>query len=735
VSTDLTRFFAPRALAIVGASDDATKIGGRPLRYLLDFNFTGQVYPVNPNRDSVLGMRAYRAVADIPARVDHAIIAVGAAYVEDAVRAAAAKGAIGATIFTSGYAEIGEAGHSAQRRLARLARDLGVRILGPNCQGFANIADGAIATFSSGIERAGVASGPVAVISQSGVISSVVYVLVRQAGVGIGHWVNTGNESDIDAAAVLAFVAQRPEVTTIALALETVRSGDAMADAVRRARASGKRVFVLKGGRSAEGAAAAVSHTAALIGRDDLYDALFTQVGAIRVRTITELVDAVALEARHRGAGARVGSRVGTRRLGIITNSGGTGVLCADAAVASGLQVPRVDAALRNRLAASLPSYATPQNPLDLTSHYITHPEVLDEVAAAFLESGDVDALLIYLGIIGQLYRVDRIVESFARLARTATLPVVAVWQAGDPAVGAQIASTGLPVFDDLDRAVAALAHADAPAPRAPAPRAATLGGAPAGARPAPRADGKPRALEILRHARERQRRVLEPAAGREILACYGIASAEGALCRSTDDAAAAAARLGYPVVAKIESGDVAHKSEVGGVRVGIGSASEAARAYDEIVADITQHAPRAVIAGVRIERQHAGVELVLGMISDPVLGGYVSIGPGGVLVEVIADVVTRRLPLEAGEAAGMLDAMRARALLDGYRLRPPADRAALVDAIERWAALAGDLSGEIAEAEINPLLAGPDGAVAADVLITLTSRGGGSSTPPVSTA
>jgi acetyltransferase len=717
VSRSLERFFAPGALAIVGASDDATKIGGRPLRYLLDSNFPGAVYPVNPNRDTVLGVRAYRTVAEIPAAIDHAVIAVDGAHVEEALRAAASKGAVGATIFTSGYAEVGEPGREAQQRLAALARDLGVRILGPNCQGFANVADGVIATFSSGIERAGAQAGPVAVISQSGVISSVVYALVRQQGVGISHWINTGNEADIDAAEAVAFVAQRPEVTTIALALETVRSGDALAEAVRSARAAGRRIFVLKAGRSAEGAAAAISHTAAIIARDDLYEALFRQVGAVRVRTIAELVDAAALAARDRSRSAPfpgdgAAHTGGAARVGIITNSGGTGILGADAAVSAGLRVPSVSPALRGRLARILPSFATPQNPVDLTGHFIAHPEMLDHAAEAFLESGEVDALLIYLGIIGRLYRLDQIVASFARLAETAGLPVVSVWQAGEAAAGARIASTGIPVFDDLDRAVAALA--------------AVLSRGRAGM---PDAGGRPRttvardtarARSIVRDARRAGRRALGPAESRELLSLYGIATPDGALCRSADDAAAAAARIGFPVVAKVESDGVMHKTDAGGVRVGIGSAGDAARAYREILAGAERHAPGAPLAGVRVERQHTGAELVLGLTSDPALGPFISVGPGGVLVELMADVVTRRLPLESGDAEAMLAAMRSRVLLDGYRGTAPADRRALVGVIERWEALAGDLAADVAEAEINPLLAGPDGAWAADILITL---------------
>jgi len=440
-------------------------------------------------------------------------------------------------------------------------------------------------------------------------------------------------------------------------------------------------------------------------------------VGAIRVRTITELVDVVVMSARDRPR-LVARARHGPPRLGIITNSGGTGILCADAAVATGLRVPSVGAALRERLARMLPSYATPQNPLDLTGHYITHPEVLDGVAEAFLESGDVDALLIYLGIIGQLYQMDRVVESFAHLAKTATLPVVAVWQAGDPATGARIASTGLPCFDDLDRAVTALARG------ALTNNASARAVAAAGRRPAQRRGAAARAIDIARDTRRRGCRVLAPAAGRELLSLYGIAVPEGAVCHSAGASAATAARLGFPVVAKIDSDKIPHKSDLGGVRVGITTADEAARAYEEIVASVAKHAPTASLGGVRVERQHAGVELVLGIVADPVLGSFVSIGPGGVLVELVADVVMRRLPLQVGDAEAMLVAMRTHALLGGYRGTLPVDRAALVDVIERWAVLAHDLAGELVEAEINPLLAGSDGTVAADILVTLAGYG-----------
>jgi acyl-CoA synthetase (NDP forming) len=718
VTDDLERFFAPRSLAIVGASDDPAKIGGRPIKFLREMGFDGPVYPVNPHRDYVQGLPCFRTIEEIPHPFDHAILAVPVEHVAHAMEACAARGARDLTIFTSGFAEVGEEGRRRQQALGALAARLGVRLLGPNCQGFANVPSGVYATFSSALDRAAPVPGPVAVIGQSGVLSAVVYVLLRQAGIGVGQLINTGNEVDIDAARALAYAARRPDVSAAALALETVRDGDAFADAMAEARARGTRVFVLKGGRTETGAAASVSHTGAMLGRDDAYDALFRQTGAVRVETLQALTDAAALAARV----PRVSDRVpaGGPRLGIITNSGGANVLIADAAIARGVAVPQVSAGLARQLGRVLPGYAVPQNPLDMTGYYVSHPEALDDAAGLFLASGEFDVLLVYLGIIGHLYQIDRIVASFERIAPAATVPLILVWQAGDEDARRRIAATGLPVFDDTDRAIAAI-------------RAVFTGAIGVDRTRTRHHDGRAHApaRSRLLAAREARRAVpsgdapaarLSPSEMRALLLEYGIRTVQGRLCRTPEDAAEAVAAIGGPAVLKVESPDIAHKTDAGGVRTGVTAADDARACFREIVASVAARRPGARIEGVRVEPMVAGVEVILGALTDRALGAFVTVGLGGILVEVMRDVVMRRLPLAPEGAAGMLADLRGRAVLEGSRGRPSVDRAALTDAIQRWAALTWDLADTLVEAEINPLIVGPEGAgaVAVDVVMAL---------------
>jgi acetate---CoA ligase (ADP-forming) len=721
-SRDLETFFAPRSLAVVGASDDPTKIGGRPIKFLREMSFRGAIFPVNPQRDRIQGLPCFRSIDSIPGPFDHAILAVPAEQVLPALEACAGKGARDATIFTSGFAEVGDPGRNRQRELDALRTRLGLRILGPNCQGFANVPRAVYATFSSGLDRAAPAPGPLAVISQSGVLSAVVYVLLRQAGVGVSQWINTGNEVDIDAADALWYSAHRPEVSTIALALETVRSGDAFAEAALEARALGKRVFLVKGGRTDVGAAASLSHTGAILGRDEAYDALFHQVGAVRLRTLRELVDAAVLSASFTPP-APSHSRArssGAPRLGIITNSGGASILAADAAVSRGMRVPQASPDLARALARALPEYAVPQNPLDLTGYYVSHPEALDQTAELFARSGEFDALLIYLGIIGQLYQLERIVETFDKLASAAPVPVILVWQAGDETVGRQIAATGVPVFDDVDRAIAALpALFDA---AGPADRGGPLHGTISHrAHPGPDDRARAAARSVVAAAR-RAGRALSPTEMRGVLDAYGIPGAGGVVCRTPEEAMAAVAALGTPVVLKIDSPDIAHKTEAGGVKVGIATPEGAGAAFREIIASVGSRRQGARIDGVRVEPMRSGVEMIIGMLTDPALGIFVTLGLGGVLVELIRDVVMRRLPLAPGEPARMLADLRGRALLEGFRAAAPADVAAVIDVLERWSALAWELAADLSEAEINPLIVGPEGtgAVAVDVMMTL---------------
>ncbi|HMB89143.1 MAG TPA: CoA-binding protein, partial [Methylomirabilota bacterium] len=372
--SDLSAVFRPRAIAVVGASDDPVKIGGRPLAFLLRHGYTGRVYPVNPSRATVQGLPAFPSVAAIPGEVDLAVVVVPAERVLESLEAAAAKGIRAAIVFSSGFAEVGEAGREAQGRLRALAERTGLRIIGPNCQGFAHLPSRLVATFASPFLDTGLATGPIAMVSQSGAMAGMLYEMARAAGLGLNYWVSTGNEADVQAAEILAEVVEDPETRVACTYLEDVKDAGRLREALARAHRRGVPVFVLKSGRSAVGRRAASSHTGALAGEDAVYDAVFADWGAIRCADPAELLALPQAFLRYRDAGARVA---------ILSNSGGLGVLSVDLCVDLGLVpaefTPETTAVLR----AALPDFAAAANPVDLTAQMLTDPGMIARVLPA----------------------------------------------------------------------------------------------------------------------------------------------------------------------------------------------------------------------------------------------------------------------------------------------------------------------------------------------------------------
>lgn len=690
----LGAILAPRSIAIIGASQDATKIGGRPVELLRRFGFPGAIYPVNPRAPEVQGLPAYRTIQAVPEVPDLAIIAVAAEGAPDALEGCAAKGVAAAVIFSSGFAELGEKGEALQARLREIAHRTGIRVLGPNCLGAASMAERSIATFSVVLEAGMPQAGPIGIASQSGNIGSYTMLLARERGIGVSRFMTTGNECDVDIADGIAYLARDPATRVILCVLETCRDAPRLMAALEEARQARKPVVVLKIGASEAGQAAAASHTGALAGSDAVADAVLKRAGAVRVHSVEALLDL-----GH--AAAVLGERLPAgRRTMLLTASGGFGVMLADAASAAGLSLPSPSEATQSRILSVVP-YASPRNPVDATAQMSSRPEILSEILAALLEDDGCDALLLLLSASLYLPRLRAIYMPTLRAVREKHPDRVMMLAVHGPADAiAELTAMGFPVVDGVDASTRALAGlcALSEARRLPAP-------------PAPPAPGP--TIDLAALATEAGAKQALAAAGLPVLPERVVADAAGAV--------AAATSMGFPVVLKIVSPDLPHKTEVGGVVLDLRDAAAVADAHDAMLARVRAAAPAARIDGVLVSPMvTGGVEMILGTKRDPVFGPVVLVGLGGIFAEVLQDVALRPAPVEEAEAMAMLRSLKAFPVLDGARGRPKADLRAAASAIAALSRFAAQHAADIAEIDINPLLLRPEGqgAVALDALI-----------------
>jgi acyl-CoA synthetase (NDP forming) len=689
----LATFFDPATIAIIGASNDPTRIGGRPLAALARRWAGGapgrQLFAVNPTRDRIQDQPAYRALADIPASPGLAIIAVPAAAVLDAVRDCVAAKCRAAIVFTSGFAESGEAGRSLQDRMAGIARDGGLRILGPNCLGVMVPGSGMFATFSESANFDDHLPGSVAVASQSGAIMSQMLMLARRRGVGLSALASTGNECDIDVAECIEYFAGDPATRVIVAYIESCRDGGRLARALRAARAAAKPVVVLKVGRTLAGSAATQTHTGALAGEDRIYDAVIRQFGAWRASSFDEAID-VAYVCAEAPAPA-------SNRLGVVTISGGAGALVADDASEQGLDVAPLSAAAAEQLQGMLP-YATARNPLDTTAQILNDLALWTRSLGVMAEAG-YDAILMYLAYFGQSPRMfGPLLDAMAPLNGPGRPPLV-FCSMFDPEAAAAARAAGFLVFEDPSRAVRALAGWAAI-------HRAIREGANAAAEDAPAVA----ALDLRGNEADIKRALRTP----------HIAVPEERVAADVAAAVGHARSVGFPVVMKVVSPDIAHKTEVGGVVLGVSNETEVAKAWADIRSSVAAKAPGARLDGILVARQYTGgLELLLGSLRDPSFGTMILLGAGGILAEAMDDVAMRRAPLFAADAEAMVDSLRISRLLGGIRGGPPLDRAALCAAIVEFAAIAASAAGA-ASIEINPLLVLPagQGCVALDALV-----------------
>ncbi len=687
----LDALFRPRSVAILGASDDATRISGRPVRYLIEGGFKGNVYPVNPNRETVQGLKAYKSLADVPETPDVALLAVPSSLTEQAVRECVEKGVKGAVIFSAGYAESGEDGFAIQARISDIAQKGGLRLLGPNCLGIFNPQIGFYGTFTQSLDKEMPFPGPLGIISQSGAYGSHIAYLARKRGIGINYWITTGNEADIDVAESLEWMATQPDIKVIMAYVEGVRDGARFRRALASARENGKPIVMMKVGRSEIGARAASSHTASLAGSDAIYDALFRQYGVHRATTTEEQIDVAYACAR--------GIFPKGNKLGVVTLSGGAGVLISDAAERNGLDVAPMPVSAQKTLKDLLP-FATVVNPVDTTAQAVNDMNLLAKNIEVILEQGGYDALIGFFTTVPNTRTLSKpLRDAIARGCARFPDRLIALQMIADPDVVAEYEKAGFLVFEDSDRAVAALA--------ALSRFGRSLSRTGVETRVAP-------AAPIGKGA-------LSERAAKDLLARAGIPFLDERVAGDAAAAGAAADEIGYPVVLKIVSPDIEHKTEIGGVMVGVADRKAAEAGYATLIERAAKHRPDAKIEGVLVAPMaKKGVEVIVGVSRDPVFGPAVMFGLGGVHVEVLKDVTFRLAPFGRDEAMRMIDEIRGRALLSGVRGAPASDIGALADLLVRISEFAAAHAEDIETVDLNPVVAWPkgEGVVALDALV-----------------
>jgi acyl-CoA synthetase (NDP forming) len=689
----LAAALAPASIAVLGASDNPHKIGGRPISFLSSFGYRGRIFPINPNRAEIQGHRAFASLAALPETPEMVVVAVAGDAVFDAIGECAARGVKIAVVLSSGFGETGAEGALQQQRMVDIARAGGMRINGPNSQGLANFGNGAVVHFSTMFVEVPPLDGPVAIVSQSGAMSSVAYGLLRGQGLGVRHVHATGNEADITVAELAWAVANDPDVRLILLYMETVAKPEALARAAALARERDIPIVALKSARTARGQAAALSHTGSLATEDRVVDAFFEHHGIWRAADIGELVGAAPLYLE--------GWRPRGRNLVVISNSGASCVMAADSAERLGLPLAGLSPDTRRELAAVLPGYATTVNPIDITAALLSNSGLFSAILPILGRDPAVDLLFVNIPVAGAGYDVDAFARDTALFMRETRKPaIVATPQAG---VAQVFRDHGVPSFFDDTRALAALAQL--------ARHSAMLHEPIAGAT----------AADPL-HLPPGTKRFVSEFDSHLALLAAGFPFPEQYLCRDATEAVAAFGALGGPgvkVAVKACSADLPHKSEHCLVALNIGDEKKIA----EIFAEFTRKLETMGLAfdGVIVARMlRGGHEFVVGARIAPQFGPVIMLGDGGRYVEALKDFVLLVPPFSAAHALAVLQRLRIAPLYAGVRGEPALDIPALAGLARRLGDVMLASGGAVSSIDLNPVIVGPagEGAWIADALI-----------------
>jgi len=686
----LDSLFAPDSIALIGASRDLEKIPGRLLSMLRKNEFPGKIFPINPNYSDIDGLKCYPTIADVGQPIDLAIVMIPAGVVLGALEQCAAAGVKNAVIISSGFAEEGGDSAAMQDAIVALAKNTGMRISGPNAEGFYSQVQRVAATFSPTVDVKPGAPPLVAtirrigIVAQSGGIGFAIYHRAKALGIALSYVISAGNESDLGAGEFFEFMVQDASTDVILLFIEGIRDVDKFLAAARRAAEIGKPVIVTKVGRSGAGERAAASHTASMAGWSAAYDAVFAKYGFIVSNDLDEAVTiAAVLTTNPMPKGDRVA---------VLTVSGGAGIWGADTVAMQGLQVPELSQSIQTEIRKLLPSYGAAGNPIDVTAQGV-HSGGLQRSIDLLDVSDEVDAILVVLSLSSDTRMPFKQAELKPVLSAQNKPIVFYSYTLPSHFARTEFAASGAVVLSGLTHVGVAIRQMVQRAKFRLAPPAAVA------ASPPP---------DLSAHLTSA---TLSEFDSKSLLRDAGIALPDEVLVSSRGELDAAIARAGFPLVMKIQSRDIPHKSEVGGVRVNIASKGEAFAAYQALLESAGRHRPDAAIQGVLVgPMAKKGVEIIVGTLLDATFGPMIMVGLGGITTELFKDVIYRPAPVSAAEAAAMLAELKAAPLLNGFRGAAKTDIPALSQLIAQISMLAAQFHAQISEIEINPVLAHPQG-------------------------
>ncbi len=694
----------PNSVAIIGASNDETKLGGMLLKNMINAGFAGKLYPVNPKGGEIQGLKAYTSITEIPEPVDLAVISIKAAFVPDEMANLKKNGCHCATILTAGFKEDSPEGKILEQKLVAAAKEADVRFFGPNCFGNMNPWAGVNATFAHLLPR----KGHISIFSQSGAVGSSIIDWAYFNKIGIANFVTFGNKADLDEADVIPEISEDPNTKVIGMYCEGISNGHRFVSAIENMPVE-KPIVVYKSGRTQAGAAAASSHTGSLAGADAVNNVIFKKLNVYRASSLDDMFDVLNVF-----SGCDEMKKGG---LGIITNAGGLGVMSADAAFdAKNVHAVKFSDETIAEIRTRVPTVAGVTNPIDIRGD--AKPEYFKEVIDILSHDPEVGALVI-MGSPLDTADLEAVAQSIVSIKDEIPVPFVVCFAGGHKCdkANSYLKEAGIPTYPTPDRAIHALDvlrtyTINKEKTHTPMAYPTATGG------------GRDAAKKVIDKAKAEGRDSLSESEGKEILKAYGVPTPGEATVNSADEAAKECDRIGYPVVMKIVSPDIKHKTDVGGVVVGIKDSAEAKAAYTKIMDSCTKNVPGAKIDGVSIQQMVSGQEVILSMIRDVQFGPVVSFGLGGIYVEILREISQAHVPMTEEQLDEMITSTKAYKLMSGARGLAKSDIPAMKDAIKRIALIAVE-NPEIHELEINPVIVQVEGkgAYAVDALVTLVKN------------